>query len=340
METQEQKYSNLSSNTIENKTRTTKWLAVFGLFALVLALAWFIFTVIAFVPNALSLAGSVLFTNEPEEVVPSEIILENREITTLSGEIATLSWIPSTEPQPGSYAIWFACVDGVSVQVVTPDDGIQNINCETYYDIGERTTLNVELQSSAMEVASVEYEIAFVSSDESFERHGSVGTLTIENPALALAEEETEAEVVPEEDVIEQSVIPEYREDIVYQQPQSDPQGVTDLGVRFAGVGVIEDGAFAIRRSFEENKRGAIRFEVTNHGTQTSEDWTYTATLPNGQIYESPKQQPLRPKESATISLGFRSPAEAGTYPFSVMIETTRDISSANHSFSWSVLVD
>lgn len=346
METQEQKNNNSSSDTVEDTARTTKWLAVFGLFALVLALAWFIFTVIAFIPNALSLAGSVLFTSEPEEEQTFEIVLETTETTAVSGEMITLSWEQFAEQPLGSYAVWFACADDVTIQVVTPDEGMQNINCETYYNIGERTSLNVLFESPAVEMTSIDYEIAFVPEDEDIEQQGSIGTLVIENPTLALREEEIEEETEiiedeteAEEELVEQP-IPEYREDIVYQVPQSDPQGATDLGVRFFGVGILENETFTAQPSFEQSKRGAIRFVVTNHGTRTSENWTYTATLPNGQIYESPTQMPLRPNENATISLGFRSPAETGTYPFSVAIETTRDISTANHSFSWSVSVD
>lgn len=348
METQEQNNNSSSSNVVEDTARTTKWLAVFGLFALVLALAWFIFTVIAFIPNALSLAGSALFTSEQEEIQTSEIILGTMVTPAVNDEIITLSWEHSPEPPLGSYAVWFACADDVTVQVVTPDDGMQSINCETYYNIGERTSLNVLFQSPSTEITSIDYEIAFVPEDENLEQQGSVGTIVIENPALALREDdkediEEEADIIDETEVEEEAIeqpAPEYREDIVYQVPQSDPQGATDLGVRFFGVGILENETFTAQPSFEQSKRGAIRFVVTNHGTRTSENWTYTATLPNGQIYESPTQMPLRPNENATISLGFRSPAETGTYPFSVAIETTRDISTANHSFSWSVSVD
>ena len=348
METQEQKNNNQSSNAVEDKTRTTKWLAVLGLFALVLALAWFIFTVIAFIPNALSLAGSVLFTGDRDEVKTTEIILADTGTTAVSDEMITLSWEQSAESPAGSYAVWFACVDTITIQVVTPDEGMQNLNCGTYYNIGDRTSLNVRFQSPSLEIASIDYEIAFVPDDENLEQQGSVGTLIVENPALVLHEEDEEGaeeeigieeETLPAEETIEQTT-PEYREEIVYQVPQSDPRGITDLGIRFSGVGTLENETFVAQPSFEQSNRGAIRFVVTNHGTRTSEDWTYTANLPNGQIYESPIQEPLRPNENATISLGFRSPAETGTYPFSVAIETMRDVSSANHSFSWTVLVD
>lgn len=352
MQTQEQQNNNQSSNSVttnEQQVRTTKWLAVLGFVALVVALAWFLFTAIAFVPNLVSLAGSAILGEEqlPE---PTEIILTPSDIIAQHDSSLTLTW-EATQESAGSFAIWFACVDGVDIAVATPDDGRQNINCDTYYNIGDRTSINAFFSMPDMENTQIQYEVAFVPEDDEQEQGGSVGTLTIENTALAMREEdedEDQDDAIEEDDEDEVAVSPEpptattppFREEIVYEVPQSDPRGTTDLGIRFTGVGVLENETFRGTRAFAQSERGAIRFAVTNHGTRTSETWTYTAELPNGQIYESPTQEPLRPNETATISLGFRAPAETGSYPFAVGINTSRDVNTNNHNFSWSVTVE
>lgn len=367
METQEQKNNKSSSTTPETKpepfqtvaqVRTTKWLAVFGFIAMVVALAWFLFTAIAFAPNLFSLVGSAISSDTTAKTAP-EIILTPRETTATPDEPLALSWEASTTID-GTFAVWFACEPGVDIALATPTDGRQDIRCATYYNVGELTALNVFFSTANVESTTVAYEITFVPTDESIKQSGNVGTLTVTSSTLAMNEDsneeedevtEIESEPIPQPDQEEAPVeeesttqpaphTPQYREQIVYRVPQSDPQGTTDLHASFSRVGVLDNGSFTTTATFNRGERGAIRFTVTNQGNRTSENWTYTAELPNGQVYQSPTQAPLRPNETATISLGLRAPSEIGTYPFSVKIDTSRDISTANHSFSWSVVVD
>ena len=346
----------MSNNTPAPKERTTKWLAVVGFLALLLAMAWFIFTTIAFVPNLVATVGS-LFTDDSEPS-PVELILTPETTTAAHAQPITLEWEPA--PTIGSYAIWFACAEGVRIQVATPEDGTQEINCSTFYNIGDLTAVRTTFLSETQEEVSVEYQVAFLPETDPDAQFATTGQLTIQNQALALADDTDEADT--DEPVTETPVedepaasdddttsepdvtptvpqTPQYREEVVYQVPQSDPNGTTDLAVAYRGVGTISNGSFVADSSFDSGDRGAIRFTVTNQGTRTSETWRYTAELPNGQTYRSPSQAALRPNETATISLGFRAPAERGSYPFRVNTETSRDQNRNNHSFSWSVAV-
>ncbi len=353
METQEQKNTNQSSTAANPfktpaQERTTKWLAVFGFIAVIVALAWFLFTAIAFAPNLISYVGSALSTNDTATTTAPEIILTPRQTVAVPDEPLTLSWEAPTTLE-GTFAVWFACETGVEIALSTPEDGQQDVRCATYYNIGELTNVNVFLTAPGIEVATIQYEVVFVPADETIAQSSNIGTLTVTDPTLAAHEEDDEILVTESEDEVpvEETTVtetpahtPQYQEQVVYRVPQSDPQGTTDLRASFSRVGVLDNGTFATTASFNRGEQGAVRFTVTNQGTRTSENWTYQAELPNGQTYESPTQAPLRPNETATISLGFRAPTESGTYPFSVSIDTLRDISTANHSFSWSVIVD
>lgn len=361
--TQEQQNNNLSNQTtsahesatyaLEPRERTTKWLAVAGFLALLIAMAWFIFTAMSFVPHLVATVGNFL-TAEDTVPTPVELILTPATTEAEHNQPITLEWEPA--PEAGSYAIWFACVDGVRIQVATPNDGAQEINCATFYNIGNLTAIRTTFLSEQAETTAIEYQVAFLPEADPDNQSTTSGVLTIRNQTLALAEDtevspETPAE--EEEDVVAEPSIPDasvpepttptqpvYREEIVYSVPQSDPAGTTDLAVTYRGVGVIESSTFIAGSRFTANDRGAIRFAVTNRGTRTSETWRYTAELPNGQTFTSPEQAPLRPNETATISLGFRAPAEAGTFPFAVNITTVRDQDRSNHAFAWNVKVD
>ena len=96
---------------------------------------------------------------------------------------------------------------------------------------------------------------------------------------------------------------------------------------------------FEAKATLEENERGAVRFEVKNIGTKTSEDWTFSITLPSGFTYSSEEEAPLKPNERAVFTLGFNvsDAPEVATIKASVTEET--DTNKENNSFTWSVKI-
>jgi len=126
-----------------------------------------------------------------------------------------------------------------------------------------------------------------------------------------------------------------------YAIPVSRDDGFTDLSVSHLGVGTFSPtGQFINTGRIQTLSIGAIQFNVHNIGTRTSETWRYRAELPNGQIYTSSDQAPLKPNERAVLTLGF--PALTDTTElarFGVSIETSRDTNTTNNSFAWSTLI-
>lgn len=350
----------------ENRDRAIKWLAVFGVISIVLSLGWIVSSITGYNPNLMATIGSI-FTNKSH---PVELILTPATTTIEHGSPVTLEWEPA--PEPGTYALWFECAGDMEIHLATPGYGSQEIICDTFYNIGELNAVRA-IFSNEKESTLIDYKVAFLPESNPDEQYITTGQLTIQSSQIALSpDDKKDADIIESEPIIKEEepksketetpteteidqpetevtedlspepvyTEPQFITEVVYQLPTSDPLGNTYLYVSYRGVGIIDNNVFTAHSSFNSAEHGAIRFDVTNRGTKTSSEWTYRAQLPNGQIYTSPTQEPLKPNETATISIGFRSPVETGTYPFSVEIDTIDTNELLNDNFTWSVMVN
>lgn len=91
----------------------------------------------------------------------------------------------------------------------------------------------------------------------------------------------------------------------------SDPNGFVDLEVRILETGIISTttNEFTATSSVRLSDRVAIRFEVINIGTRSSDSWVFSAVLPTFPIYifSSQSQQALGPGDKIVFTLGFDS---------------------------------
>ncbi len=345
-------------STTSQKDRVTKTLAIVGFLATISIIAWLIFTTISSIPNIVASVAS-LFTND-------EMTLQIESGTTelLSGERTTITW--NDVDQAGSFAFAYTCEEGLEVDLMTPEYGTQALSCDRYYSIGELTSVNLTARSTQNERVTLTYQVGFTPEANPDAFYPSEAFLTVTNPNLVAL---TDEEVVEDEPVQEEETVTEpetedtsstqdtdsststdttttppavqYQEEIIYALPVSNPSGFTDLSIRLNSNGYLRNQTtFVPSGSISRNQTGAIQFVVKNNGTRTSETWTYTAVLPNGQVYESPVQTALRPNEEATITLGFRPPNTSGWYDYTVDISTSRDSNRANHQISWGVAVN
>ena len=343
----------------ESKERTTRWLAILGFIAVIVALAWIVILVIGtFVPNL----ASILSLNVSQTQNEPTITLSSRSIN--HNEDFTVNW--DNVSRDTTVEFTYSCEDGVSFETNTRDRGIQEIPCDTPFELERGSDgVNVTIRSSESRFSDVPVSVSFIPENNSDDVITRNTVVSVTNPRISLTDannepdnvvddvnNETEEETDPVND--EQVITPPRPQDqeapqrpittppqpqyqYVYAIPQSDPNGFTDLGVRYLGVGKIEAGNFIPLTKFDRGENGAIRFAVKNNGTKTSETWTYRSVLPNGQVFESAAQSPLRPNEEATISLGFKAPEAAGTNVFEVTISTTRDTNNSNRLIRWTV---
>ena len=341
------------------RERATKFLAVIGFISVVILLAWAAFTAVGYIPDLLSAVGQS--EEEQEDRITFTTTPALAEIA--AGDTVTLEWEEVDER--GSYAVRYDCREGVSAVVRTEAYGTQSIDCDRFYNVGSITSVMMTLESDDSESVTVPYTIAFIPDSEpdtQYEAHSEVRLTGDQLAQTPEPEEEAPTEPIEEEDTTEPEPTeeeevtepepeddtsvttpaprPETRYEYRYTIPQSDPSGYTDLGISLSSLGRYDNGTFRPRGTLSTDTRGAIRFTVKNNGTRTSETWSYTATLPGGRTYESGPQDPLRPNERTTLTLGFRSPATTGQYDFRVEIDTSRDRDRNNHQLNWGLRVE
>ena len=126
----------------------------------------------------------------------------------------------------------------------------------------------------------------------------------------------------------------------IYEIPVSDPKGTIDLATTYLGAGVkSRNGVFTKTSQIKENTPGAFQFAVHNIGTKTSLPWTFTASLPGSEIFNSSEQSPLKPNERAVITIEFSGITTTDTENVSAMISTKSDNNNNNNGFRDSITV-
>lgn len=349
----------------QKKDSAIKTLAIIGFTAMIVFGVWLAVQVVQLAPTAFtslaSLADDVYGTGKNSEltVVTSKSVVNN-------DETFDLRWTELSAD--GNYQFSYTCTDGVSVRARNTAGAMETIACEQPYTLSGNGMTQMEVTSDAQRFIDINYTLAFVPEGETDSRSTDINKVTIVNAAIPqgglvagvndededttdvseTTEDVTETDNVTESEPEDTEVVtdttpapaptPEPEYVFTYELPESDPNGYTDLDVDYLGVGHLEGEMFVPRATIDNDAQGALRFSVTNIGTKTSEDWTYEVEMPNGSTYESPRQEGLKPQETATIILGF-SVVETGFKSFSGEVEVDNDRSNANNRFAWSVTV-
>lgn len=118
----------------------------------------------------------------------------------------------------------------------------------------------------------------------------------------------------------------------------SDPNGDTDLELTILATGVLDrsrDREFVERDEVDSNDTVAVKFQVKNIGTKTSEEWWYRAELPtdSGFTYDSEEQLELKPGERMEFVLAFTDIEDnGGTAEVEIEIDPSRDLDESSRS--------
>lgn len=336
------------------KDSILKSLAIAGLLGILLIVAWLAVQLVHIFPGAFnsvaSLAESV--NQNQETIIDTDQEMGSLTITSNTslinnGETLGIEW--NKVNANGSYVFSYECVDGIAITHMT-DAGDRPYDCDTNYNIGDTTTLSLGIDSEKNRYADVPYTIAFLRTNDTQPRATGSNTVTVVNATInnqfsdnATAEDakedETEStEVVADPEPTTPTVTPgtpTYTQEFTYAIPASDPNGYTDLGATYIGVGSVINGTFVAGPVSGDND-GAIQFAVKNIGTKTSQNWTFAMELPNSGTYESPTQAPLKPNERAVLAIGFPAGAPA-IHTFELSIDVSGDRNSRNDSFTQTV---
>jgi hypothetical protein len=351
-------------NTIneQNQKRSIlKSLAIVGFIGLIIVIAWLGIQLVKVLPSAFSslasLADSVYqFDNDKFATSVNKTMVN-------TNESATISW--NVPKRTGTFAFSYECVEGLSLDMRDSLGSIKSLTCATNYNIGSVSALDIIAQSEKSRFADLKYRIDFIPSGKTEPTTNAGGSLTIVNPSISAVTDETP--VQPEAPATTTPVVtpatttpsttpvvtpkpvkpttpttpakPTYTQEYTYGIPVSNPNGYTDLAARFLASGIIENKTFIATAVIDNDSTGAIQFEVKNIGTKTSNTWTYTAKLPNGETYTSPSQAALKPNERAVITLGFAMGDTTGVKRYDVEVSITPDSNQKNNQFETVVAV-
>ncbi|MCA9354206.1 MAG: hypothetical protein KC877_01670 [Candidatus Kaiserbacteria bacterium] len=342
----------------KQKDSVLKTLAIVGFIGVIILIAWLSVKFVAVAPGAFSSLASLAGTlNERESAIQETGAKQTFTVTSdatlvAAGTSVGLSW-EDTET-PGSYAFFYDCVEGVAIDLVN-EDGVQSISCGTNYNLGKTTSLLLTIDSEKNRYTDVDYTVSFLGTNDTTPRASGTSSLTVVNsnissyvpttvatidtelPAqdqvvVATPEPEIEAPIVETQPTPSVPTTPTYEQEYVYTIPTSDPNGRTDLGTRFIAAGSIVGNTF-FSEAIKRGDDGAIQFAVKNYGTKTSAKWTFSVTLPGGGTYNSAEQQPLKPNEEATLTIGFPE-AFGSSHTFVVTIDESTDRNTINDRFA------
>lgn len=337
----------------QKKDSLLKSIAIIGFISTVILIAWLSVKLVGLAPNAFSSLASLAETlNErrldlvgTNENTWSLKVISDTTLTT-AGSPVTITW-EATEAA-GNFTFSYACKEGIAVDLIDVAN-LGSIACDTKYSLGTSTAVTFSTDSEKERYTDLAYTISFVGNNDTSPRATETMQLTIVNNAIGTDQDNTIVIDTPEETATTSKPIitetpttpvtpasetvvenippiatpPTYIEEVIYVTPVSDPDGRTDLGVRFVGTGTIVNNSF-IPGIVSINKAGAIQFEVKNYGAKTSDTWDISVALPDGSLYESKAEAALKPNERAVMTIGFPA-VTVTTHTFMVTVKEAND---------------
>lgn len=339
----------MNDTSLDTKNSILRGLAVTGFIVILALIAWISVQLVDASPKAFSsLASLAEFIDQKKHspnATPSDLFVTSNSRIINSGETVKISW---TSPKiKGDHTFSYTCTNGVSLSILDQNNELHGVDCEKDYNIGTTENLSLVVESEKSRFEELNYKVVFLATNDTAPRAEGSSSLTIINSNIQdllptpPAEPEVKEEVVDKEvpveteETVKPKPAPTNKQEFVYSIPVSNPNGQSDLSTRFMTTGRIVGNTF-FPETLVQNESGAIQFEVKNYGTKTSDEWTYTISLPNGDEYISPKQSPLKPNERAVITVGFTTEKDS-SHTLVVTIKVKNDKNTSDNQFSQKV---
>ena len=342
----------------QGKERVLKTLAIGGFVGLIIIIAWLGIQLISFMPSAFTSLASL--ADSVYNYKPTELVVVNNKSVANSGESFTITW--NKPKQVGTFSFKYACTEGVGAEIRTEGGAIASVPCDEDYVLGSTESLDVSFTSERNRFTEIPYSVSFIPATSETASATTENKITVVNamisPVVAdvattsvtevIVTEETKPEVKPKPEVVvtpkptvpKPTPKPVTISKPVYSVPVSNPNGFTDIAVRSFGIGSVDtSNRFTASSVIDNDNKGAIQFEIKNIGTKTSDSFTYTATLPNGGTYTSPKQEALKPNERMVATIGFETSDMTGVKSYSVTVQILGDTKANNNVFTSAVSI-
>jgi len=259
---------------------------------------------------------------------PSErLILESSKVNLSSGDTFTLSWTHTGGRGQQTPALFYPCLDAVSLSVVgNGSAGI--IPCNSSYPILTTTNnLDLTVLSTTSRFVDLPVSLSIINQNEEKPQISESLLLLINNAnlkagtetdALLPATENTTSSstaikkpVPPKTDTTPKTSAAGPKKETLYPVGTSGTSTSTkpDLIVRILEIGVVDktSNVFIATTTLKNSDRIAVRFEVENLGREASGEWRFNAVLPTYPFYifQSEAQQSLSPRDRIEYTLGF-----------------------------------
>ena len=167
--------------TPEQKDSVTKTFAIVGFVAVILFAVWLAVQIVSIIPSAFnslaSIADGVYNYNEDQSLL---IATKNSVVNT--GEAFTISWTKMN--RPGTYSFSYQCTDGTSASVRDAQGGIVDLNCDTVLNLGEKTNLDIFIESEKQRFVDVTYTIVYTPDNNDIESIASDSKITVVNATI------------------------------------------------------------------------------------------------------------------------------------------------------------
>lgn len=116
------------------------------------------------------------------------------------------------------------------------------------------------------------------------------------------------------------------------------PYGDPDLTVRITAVGYLRSSgdtdSFVESGTVPSGKNGAVKFTVTNTGTNVTGSWKFRVEVPTSpsQTFTSPSQDSLKPNDSVDYVLGFEKGQKGNNRDIVVTVDSGKNVSESNEN--------
>ncbi len=343
----EQKSTNVSE---ESKTSAIKFLAIIGFITAIIFVVWASVQVIRFIPSAFSSLASMaeIVYNKKDAGL---VISMDKNIVN-SGEPFVVNWTKMRKD--GTYTFLYSCTDGVAAEARNADGDITSVVCDEVLTLPFNTqSLDLMFTSEKKRFVDVPFTLRYTPDGATAPTVETHELVTVVNATIAQVENVDETPVLENPTKAETPTTPATpvvtkpkppTPVAVTTYPVSNPNGYVDLAATYLGIGTFNEATkiFSPKSELDTSKRNAVKFEVKNIGTKTSETWTYSVTLPgkDGDTYTSPSQVALKPQERAVITLAFSDIVkDENTDTIKVEVKTKSDRNDKNNDFSKSIKV-
>ena len=341
----------------ERKERVIKSLALFGLFGVIIFIAWLSVQIVSVLPSAVSSLASLadsVYSYDPKASHTVKLVDTPEHFTT--GVPTTIRFEKPFET--GTYSFSYSCGKDIFLEIKSSESEFAGLECNKNYNLGNVDNFTLTVHEDNTKSEDLTYTVAYFKTNSTKESakitttSGIIlGSEVAIGPETSVEVTVNEKPITPKPNTVATSQVkppkpatttptPTTQLSYTYKIPVSDPKGKTDLKVEYLGIGTTNSNdVFENTGSLKQNKPGAIQFTVHNIGTKTSGDWIFTTLLPGDVEYTSKIQAPLKPNEKSTLTISFPATEELTLQKFTFTAKLDDDSNTKNNTINWSTVV-